>query len=106
MARLIILVTSAGFTENFDAILYPYERMKKLWEVHVDGADLFATGVAKHLIERKALGSIVMIGSISRVIVNVPQPRAPYNAAKSGDPVAGGKFGSRMGAREYQSQLH
>ena len=24
------LVTSAGFTENFDAIIYPYERMKKL----------------------------------------------------------------------------
>jgi len=25
------LVTSAGFTENFDAIAYPYDRVKKLW---------------------------------------------------------------------------
>ncbi|GKZ48968.1 hypothetical protein AbraIFM66951_001216 [Aspergillus brasiliensis] len=77
------LVTSAGFTENFDAISYPYERMQKLWGVNVDGTYLFATGVAKHLMERKAPGSIVMIGSMSGTIVNVPQPQAPYNAAKA-----------------------
>jgi len=77
------LVTSAGFTENFDAIAYPYERMKKLWGVNVDGTYLFATGVAKHLMERKSPGSIVMIGSMSGSIVNVPQPQAPYNAAKA-----------------------
>lgn len=77
------LVTSAGFTENYDAIAYPYERMKKLWGVNVDGTYLFATGVAKHLMERKAAGSIVMIGSMSGSIVNVPQPQAPYNAAKA-----------------------
>lgn len=77
------LVTSAGFTENFDAIQYPYDRMKKLWGVNVDGTYLFAIGVAKHLMERKAPGSIVMIGSMSGAIVNVPQPQAPYNAAKA-----------------------
>ncbi|KAK5109122.1 hypothetical protein LTR62_007484 [Meristemomyces frigidus] len=77
------LVTSAGFTENFDAIEYPYDRIKKLWGVNVDGTYLFATGVAKHLMARKAPGSIVMIGSMSGAIVNVPQPQAPYNAAKA-----------------------
>lgn len=77
------LVTSAGFTENFDAISYPHDRIQKLWGVNVDGAYLFATGVAKHLMERKAPGSIVMIGSMSGAIVNVPQPQAPYNAAKA-----------------------
>ncbi|KAJ5183061.1 Glucose/ribitol dehydrogenase [Penicillium capsulatum] len=77
------LVTSAGFTENFDAIHYPFERMQKLWGVNVDGTYLFATGVAKHLMERKAPGSMVMIGSMSGSIVNVPQPQAPYNAAKA-----------------------
>jgi D-arabinitol 2-dehydrogenase len=81
--RIDNLVTSAGFTENFDAIAYPYERMKKLWGVNVDGTYLFAIGVAKHLMERKAPGSIVMIGSMSGAIVNVPQPQAPYNAAKA-----------------------
>lgn len=78
------LVTSAGFTENYDAISYPYERMKKLWGVNVDGTYLFATGVAKHLMERKSKsGSMVFIGSMSGSIVNVPQPQAPYNAAKA-----------------------
>ncbi|KKK14931.1 putative D-arabinitol dehydrogenase ArbD [Aspergillus ochraceoroseus] len=81
--RIDHLVTSAGFTENFDAISYPYDRMQKLWGVNVDGTYLFATGVAKHLMERKVPGSIVMIGSMSGAIVNVPQPQAPYNAAKA-----------------------
>ncbi|MCJ1354395.1 MAG: hypothetical protein MMC33_004383 [Icmadophila ericetorum] len=77
------LITSAGFAENFDAIAYPFDRVKKLWGVNVDGTYLFAIGVAKHLMERKAPGSIVMIGSMSGSIVNVPQPQAPYNAAKA-----------------------
>ncbi|KAL8758359.1 MAG: hypothetical protein Q9199_001570 [Rusavskia elegans] len=77
------LVTSAGFTENFDAIAYPFERVKKLWGVNVDGTYLFATGVARHLMERNAKGSMVMIGSMSGAVVNVPQPQAPYNAAKA-----------------------
>ncbi|KAF2759004.1 D-arabinitol 2-dehydrogenase [Pseudovirgaria hyperparasitica] len=77
------LVTSAGFTENYDAISYPHDRIQKLWGVNVDGTYLWSVGVAKHLMERKAQGSIVMIGSMSGAIVNVPQPQAPYNAAKA-----------------------
>jgi D-arabinitol 2-dehydrogenase len=77
------LVTSAGFTENYDAISYPHDRMQKLWGVNVDGTYMYAVAVAKHLMERKAPGSIVMIGSMSGSIVNVPQPQAPYNAAKA-----------------------
>lgn len=96
------LVTSAGFTENFEAINYPIDRMRKLWAVNVDGTYLFATSVARHLMERKCPGSMVMIGSMSGSIVNVPQPQAyvhgsalrgfepeltsdcsPYNAAKA-----------------------
>lgn len=77
------LVTSAGFTENFEAINYPIDRVRKLWSVNVDGTYLFATGVARHLMERKAKGAMVFIGSMSGAIVNVPQPQAPYNAAKA-----------------------
>lgn len=77
------LVTSAGFTENFQAIDYPIDRIRKLWSVNVDGTYLFAIAVAKHLMERKAAGSMVFIGSMSGAIVNVPQPQAPYNAAKA-----------------------
>jgi NAD(P)-dependent dehydrogenase (short-subunit alcohol dehydrogenase family) len=78
------LVTSAGFTENFEAVNYPIDRLRKLWAVNVDGTYLFATSVARHLMQRKASGSMVFIGSMSGSIVNVPQPQAPYNAAKAG----------------------
>ncbi|KAL7921739.1 hypothetical protein ACQKWADRAFT_295123 [Trichoderma austrokoningii] len=78
------LVTSAGFTENFEAVNYPIDRLRKLWAVNVDGTYLFATSVARHLMERKSPGSMVMIGSMSGSIVNVPQPQAPYNASKAG----------------------
>ncbi|KAI0174720.1 hypothetical protein BJ166DRAFT_493229 [Pestalotiopsis sp. NC0098] len=77
------LVTSAGFTENYKAIDYPIDRMRKLWSVNVDGTYLFATSVARHLMERKSPGSMVFIGSMSGSIVNVPQPQAPYNGAKA-----------------------
>ncbi|KAK4145704.1 uncharacterized protein C8A04DRAFT_26449 [Dichotomopilus funicola] len=77
------LVTSAGFTENFEAVAYPIDRMRKLWGVNVDGTYLFATTIARHLMERKAKGSMVFVGSMSGAIVNVPQPQAPYNAAKA-----------------------
>lgn len=70
------LVTSAGFTENFEAVKYPIDRLRKLWAVNVDGTYLFATSVARHLMERKSPGSMVMIGSMSGSIVNVPQPQA------------------------------
>ncbi|KAF7554280.1 hypothetical protein G7Z17_g3007 [Cylindrodendrum hubeiense] len=77
------LVTSAGFTENFDAVDYPIDRIRKLWGVNVDGTYMFATGVAKHLMERNSAGSMVFIGSMSGSIVNVPQPQTPYNASKA-----------------------
>lgn len=70
------LVTSAGFTENFNATEYPIDRMRKLFAVNVDGTWLFANSVARHLMERKAKGSMVFIGSMSGSIVNVPQPQA------------------------------
>jgi D-arabinitol 2-dehydrogenase len=59
------------------------DRVRKLWGVNVDGTLVFAVGVAKHLMERKSPGSMVFIGSMSGSIVNVPQPQAPYNAAKA-----------------------
>lgn len=77
------LVTSAGFTENYPATDYPFDRVEKLWGVNVDGTFLYATAVAKHLIDRQSTGSMVFIGSMSGSIVNVPQPQAPYNASKA-----------------------
>lgn len=77
------LVTSAGFTENYNAVDYPPDRLEKLWGVNVNGTYYFAIEAAKHFMERETRGSIVCIGSMSGAIVNVPQPQAPYNAAKA-----------------------
>jgi len=82
-SKIDILLTSAGFTENFPATSYPFSRVRALWGVNVDGTWLFATAVAKHLMERKAPGSIIMIGSMSGAIINIPQPQSPYNASKA-----------------------
>jgi NAD(P)-dependent dehydrogenase (short-subunit alcohol dehydrogenase family) len=73
--RVDSLVTSAGFVENFEAVRYPVDRMRKLWAVNVDGTYLFATAVARHLMGRGSPGSMVFIGSMSGAIVNVPQPQ-------------------------------
>ncbi len=77
------LVTSAGFTENFPAVDYPPARLRALWSVNVDGTYLFATAVARHLLARtKQAGqappaaSMVLVGSMSGAVVNVPQPQA------------------------------
>ncbi|KIV99817.1 uncharacterized protein PV09_08621 [Verruconis gallopava] len=77
------LVTCAGICENISAIDYPHSRMQKLWSINVDGSFYFATAVARHLMQRKSEGSIVLIGSMSGSIVNVPQMQAPYNISKA-----------------------
>ncbi|EFX01896.1 d-arabinitol dehydrogenase [Grosmannia clavigera kw1407] len=90
------LVTSAGFVENFPAEDYPPACMRALWAVNVDGTYLFATAVARHLQNARAAAtvetgtgkqvpeaSMVLVGSMSGAIVNVPQPQAPYNISKA-----------------------
>jgi len=64
-----VLVTSAGFTENFKAEDYPHDRMQKLWGVNVDGTYLCSTAAGRHWIKNgKKDGSIIMIGSMSGAV--------------------------------------
>ncbi|KFY73821.1 hypothetical protein V499_06106 [Pseudogymnoascus sp. VKM F-103] len=82
-SQITNLVTCAGFCENCDAIDFQPERIKRMLGVNVEGTYYFATGVAKHMMERQIAGNMVFIGSISGSIVNVPQPQALYNASKA-----------------------
>ncbi|KFY30913.1 hypothetical protein V493_01548 [Pseudogymnoascus sp. VKM F-4281 (FW-2241)] len=82
-SQITNLITCAGFCENADAIGFPPERIKRMLGVNVEGTYYFATGVAKHMMERQISGTMVFIGSISGSIVNVPQPQALYNASKA-----------------------
>jgi len=83
--RIDNLVVCAGYCENIPAISYPDDisGLNRLWGVNFNGQLFTSVAVAKHLMERKAHGTIVCIGSISGSIVNVPQPQAVYNASKA-----------------------
>lgn len=93
------LVTSAGFVENVPAVDYPPARLRALWAVNVDGTYLFAAAVARHIQARQQQqqavaaaastaasaiaelattppASMVLVGSMSGAVVNVPQPQA------------------------------
>ncbi|KAF8517593.1 NAD(P)-binding protein [Hysterangium stoloniferum] len=76
------LVTSAGICENYTALEYPHERIKKLYDINVHGAFFCAREAARDMMKRQN-GSIILIASMSANIVNVPQFQMPYNASKA-----------------------
>lgn len=56
------LVTAAGIVENFVALEYPTEKVRKLMDINVMGTWFCAREAAKRM---EKGGSIVMIGSMS-----------------------------------------
>ncbi|CCM04434.1 uncharacterized protein FIBRA_06614 [Fibroporia radiculosa] len=81
--RVDSVVASAGIVENYSAFDYPFDRIKRLYDINVHGAFFTAREAARHMIPQGG-GSIVLVGSMSANIVNIPQPQTPYNAAKAG----------------------
>ncbi|EJU00718.1 NADP-binding protein [Dacryopinax primogenitus] len=77
------VVANAGIVENYPALEYPAERMRKLFDINVHGVFFCAREAAKHMIEKNIQGSIVLIASMSANIVNYPQPQMPYNSSKA-----------------------
>lgn len=80
--RIDAVVASAGIVENFAALDYPADRMKRLYDINVHGAFYTAREAARLMIPRGS-GSIILIASMSASIVNVPQFQMPYNASKA-----------------------
>lgn len=81
--RVDVLVTAAGIVENFSAQDYPSDKFRKLMAINVEGSFYCAREAAKDMMSREAPGSIILIGSMSSSVVNIPQPQAPYNASKA-----------------------
>ncbi|CDZ97923.1 d-arabinitol 2-dehydrogenase [Phaffia rhodozyma] len=81
--KIDVLITAAGIVENFPMLEYPTAKINKLWNINVNGTYFCAREAAKYMIQDDVRGSIVMVGSMSSSIVNVPQPQAPYNASKA-----------------------
>lgn len=79
------LINTAGYCENFKAEDYPSQNAENLVKVNLLGSLYIAQCFAKPLISNNIKGgSIVMIGSMSGVIVNDPQPQIAYNMSKAG----------------------
>lgn len=81
--KINVAVNSAGIVENFPATEYPTAKLKKLFDININGSYFVAREVAKRMMQDKVQGSIVMIASMSASVVNVPQAQAPYNASKA-----------------------
>lgn len=68
-----VLVNSAGIVHNYPALDYPTEKMRQLNGINLDGAFFCAREAARHMIAADRPGSIVLVGSMSGSIVNIPQ---------------------------------
>ncbi|KAJ3850233.1 hypothetical protein EV368DRAFT_84756 [Lentinula lateritia] len=80
--RVDSVVASAGIVENYAAFDYPFDRIKRLYDINVHGAFFTAREAARNMIPQGG-GSIVLVASMSANIVNIPQPQTPYNASKA-----------------------
>ncbi len=79
------LVNTAGYCENFPAEEYPAANAEALMRVNLLGSLYIAQAFAKPLIAKGIRdASIVMVGSMSGIIVNDPQPQIAYNMSKAG----------------------
>jgi len=81
--KIDVLVTSAGIVHNYPATEYPTEKFNQLMSINVNGCFYCAREAAKFMQAAGNGGSIVLVGSMSGSIVNVPQAQAPYNASKA-----------------------
>jgi len=81
--KVDVVITAAGIVENFSALTYPTDRIKKLFDINVHGSYFCAREAAKHMLERGTKGSIILISSMSAKVINQPQFQTPYNASKA-----------------------
>ncbi|KAL0565628.1 hypothetical protein V5O48_016393 [Marasmius crinis-equi] len=80
--RVDSVVASAGIVENYSAFDYPFDRIKRLYDINVHGAFFTAREAARNMIPLGG-GSVVLVASMSANIINIPQPQTPYNASKA-----------------------
>ncbi|KAI6109658.1 NAD(P)-binding protein [Pisolithus sp. B1] len=80
--RIDSVVASAGIVENYSAFDYPFDRIKRLYDINVHGSFFTAREAARNMIPQGS-GSIVLVASMSASVINIPQPQTPYNASKA-----------------------
>ncbi|CEH14783.1 sorbose reductase sou1 [Ceraceosorus bombacis] len=81
---LDIAVAAAGILGTHDALVYPVEDFKKIFDVNTTGVFLTARAAARQMYKQKEVqGSIILIASMSGSIVNRDHHWVAYNASKS-----------------------
>lgn len=80
--RIDCAVACAGVVDNYTALDYPTDLMKRLYDINVHGA-FYTAREAAQIMAVNGGGSIILIASMSAHIINYPQPQTPYNASKA-----------------------
>lgn len=77
--KTILLLSKSIIRVNVDLVRaqvfhasYPFDRIKRLYDINVHGAFFTAREAARHMIPQGG-GSIILIASMSANIVNIPQ---------------------------------
>ncbi|MDY7533195.1 SDR family NAD(P)-dependent oxidoreductase [Pseudomonas sp. Bout1] len=83
LPALDILVCNAGIVTNTPAEAMTDEEWDKVITVNLTGVFRTCRGFGRRMLEA-GRGSIINIGSMSGLVVNVPQPQCHYNASKAG----------------------
>merc|ERR1712072_1251493 len=68
---------------NYPATEYPADKFQQIMDINFNGSFFVARQAAKYMMQQESGGSIILVGSMSGKIVNIPQPQAPYNASKA-----------------------
>lgn len=79
-----LLIHTAGYCQNFSALEYPNQKAHDLVNVNLLGSYYISKSIARELVDHGKTGSLILIGSMSGVIVNDPQPQVAYNMSKAG----------------------
>lgn len=77
--RVDSVVASAGIVENYSAFDYPFDRIKRLYDINVHGAFFTAREAARHMIPLGG-GAIVLVASMSANVSLNFSPTARYVA--------------------------
>lgn len=77
-----VMVANAGIARGSPGEETPADEWRAVMDVNLDGVFWSTQAFGRAMVAR-GQGSVVMLGSMSGIIVNKPQPQAAYNASKA-----------------------
>ncbi|PWZ00857.1 NAD(P)-binding protein [Testicularia cyperi] len=100
---LDVCVAAAGILQTYDALSYPADEFRKVFEVNTTGVFLTAQAAARKMHAQKHVsGSIILIASMSGSIVNRDHHWVAYNASKSAVLQMGRNLAAEWGPKDIR----